>query len=75
MLLDGEIRHSNHPVLTMCAANAIAKGDEAGNRKLDKKRSTGRIDGLVALTMAVAIAAEMMSDPVYPIELGSVLEA
>jgi hypothetical protein len=28
--------------------------DAAGNRKLDKSKATGRIDGLVALAMAVA---------------------
>jgi len=41
-----------HPVLTMCAANAIVIKDQAGNRKIDKAKSTGRIDGLVALAMA-----------------------
>ena len=51
-LLNSRLRHGNHPVLNMCAANATVKGDEAGNRKLDKKRSSGRIDGLVALAMA-----------------------
>jgi len=41
-----------NPVLTMCAANAIVVKDQAGNRKLDKVKSTGRIDGMVALAMA-----------------------
>lgn len=52
-LLNGNIRHGNHPVLTMCAANAKATKDPAGNRKLDKMKSNGRIDGIVALTMAI----------------------
>jgi phage terminase large subunit-like protein len=51
-LLAGNLAHGNHPVLTMCAANAVVKTDPAGNRKLDKSRSAGRIDGMVALTMA-----------------------
>jgi phage terminase large subunit-like protein len=51
-LLARNLAHGNHPVLTMCAANAVVKSDPAGNRKLDKSRSTGRIDGMVALTMA-----------------------
>ena len=54
-LLAGRLRHGNHPVLSMCAANAVVKSDEAANRKLDKRRSTGRIDGLVALTMAIGV--------------------
>lgn len=58
VLLSDRLRHGGHPVLTMCAANAVVKSDEAGNRKLDKRRSSGRIDGMVALAMAVAVAAE-----------------
>lgn len=57
-LLNGTLRHGNHPVLTMCAANAVVKGDEAGGRKLDKLRSRGRIDGMVALAMALSVASE-----------------
>lgn len=52
-LLAKKLKHGLHPVLTMCAANAVAVSDPAGNRKLDKKKATGRIDGMVALTMAI----------------------
>jgi phage terminase large subunit-like protein len=51
-LLNGRVAHSGHPVLTMCAANSIVSYDPVGNRKLDKRQSTGRIDGMVALAMA-----------------------
>jgi phage terminase large subunit-like protein len=37
--------------------NAKVEMDAAGNRKLSKRRSVGRIDPLVALTMAVGVAA------------------
>lgn len=60
-LLNSRIAHGNHPVLTMCAANSVISKDPAGNRKLDKFRATGRIDGLVALTMARG-AAGMAGD-------------
>ena len=53
-LLNKRIRHGNHPVLTMCAANAVETKDPAGNRKLDKSKATGRIDGMVALAMAMS---------------------
>lgn len=53
LLLQGMIRHGNHPLLNMAAANAIAVSDPAGNRKLDKAKSTLRIDPLVAAVMAV----------------------
>ena len=55
LLLSGKLRHGNHPVLTMCAANAVTSTDPAGNRKLDKSKATGRIDGMVALAMAVGV--------------------
>lgn len=60
MLLNGELRHGGHPVLTMCAANATVQTDPAGNRKLSKSKSHGRIDGMVALAMAVAVAEASM---------------
>lgn len=55
-LLNNRVAHGNHPVLTMCAANAIITGDAAGNRKLDKHKATGRIDGMVAMAMAFGIS-------------------
>lgn len=65
-LLNDRMSHGAHPVLTMCAANAIATRDEAGNRKLDKRKATGRIDGITALTMARGIAAaDKREDPAY----------
>lgn len=56
-LLNGRMAHGNHPVLTMCAANAVVVKDAAGNRKLDKHKATGRIDGMVALAMAFGVTA------------------
>ena len=56
-LLNGRIAHGGHPVLTMCAANATTTRDPAGNRKLDKAKATGRIDGLQALAMAMGAAS------------------
>lgn len=56
-LLNGRLRHGGHPVMNWCASNAIAVKDPAGNRKLDKSKSSGRIDGLVGLAMAIGIAA------------------
>lgn len=62
LLLSSKLAHGMHPVLSMCAANAVIKADEAGNRKLDKKRSRGRIDGMVALAMAAAVAYEGLNE-------------
>jgi phage terminase large subunit-like protein len=62
-LLTQKIAHGNHPVLTMCAANAVVQTDPAGNRKLNKAKSRGRIDGMVSLAMARAVAATYEPTP------------
>jgi phage terminase large subunit-like protein len=60
MIAERRLRHGAHPVLTMCAANTVATADPANNRKLDKARSRGRIDGMVALAMALGAASKRM---------------
>jgi phage terminase large subunit-like protein len=55
-IIQKRIRHGNHPVLAMNAAHAVVTRDPAGSRKLDKAKSNGRIDGLVAAAMAFSIA-------------------
>ena len=56
--------------MDMCASNAVVQSDPAGNRKLTKAVTSRRIDGMVALAMAVGISREtpvrgtpMYSDP------------
>jgi phage terminase large subunit-like protein len=61
-LLNQRLAHGSHPVLTWCAANAIAVRDPAGNRKLDKSKTSGRIDGMVALVMARGVADRNAED-------------
>jgi len=54
LVAEGQLRHAGNPILTFCAANAVIEMDPAGNRKLAKNKSSGRIDGMVALAMALA---------------------
>ena len=61
-LLNGRMAHGGHPVLTMCMANATVTKDPTGARKLDKSRSTGRIDGAQALAMGMGAAARAEVD-------------
>jgi phage terminase large subunit-like protein len=56
IILERKLRHGDQPVLKMCASNSVVERDAAGNRKLSKKRSTGRIDGMIALCMALGVA-------------------
>lgn len=71
LLLAGKIRHGANPVLDMCAENAVAVMDPAGNRKLDKSKATGRIDGMVALAMAVGKASTQPVEVKKPLILFS----
>lgn len=57
-LLNSRIAHGGHPILRWCAANAVVTQDPAGNRKLDKVKASGRIDGMIALAMAIGRAAQ-----------------
>jgi len=66
LLLSGQLVHDAHPVLTWCAANAVVVQDDAGNRKLSKRRASGRIDCMVAMVMAVGAAARALQAPKPP---------
>lgn len=64
-VLNKTIRIQANPVTTMCAANAAIAKDPAENRKFEKSKSTGRIDGMVSLCMGVqaqALKEEEMDD-------------
>lgn len=54
LLLKGKLRHGGHPVLRWMAENVEVEIDAAGNQKPSKSKSSERIDGIVALNMAVA---------------------
>lgn len=56
-LINGDLLHDGNKVLTWNAANAVTESDHAGNRKLTKSESIGRIDGMVAAVMAFGTAS------------------
>lgn len=56
-ILHDELTHPGNPVLTWNMANAVATMDPAGGRKLDKMKARFRIDGAVALAMALGLKA------------------
>ena len=64
MLLNGDLVHNGHKILTMCAGNAVIEQDAAENRKLSKEKATGRIDLMVAGVMAVGIMSAALERPV-----------
>jgi phage terminase large subunit-like protein len=64
LVVQRRMRHGGNPVLQMCASNATITRDPTGARKLDKSKSTGRIDGLVALAMAFSLALIKSERPI-----------
>jgi phage terminase large subunit-like protein len=64
-LIQGTMRHDGNPCLTWCAANVVAIQDAAENKKYDKSRSIGRIDGVVAAVMACGIIEEAPEKSIY----------
>ena len=53
LVLDGSLRHNGHPVLRWNIDNVFIRSDPAGNLKIDKEKSTEKVDGAVALVMAL----------------------
>lgn len=53
LILERRVRHGGHPILRWMAGNVEVETDAAGNQKPSKAKSTERIDGMVALDMAV----------------------
>lgn len=65
LILDTNIYHDGNPVLRSHAENAAIRRDPAGNIKPDKDSATGRIDGIVALVMALRLASLDMNDDTF----------
>lgn len=63
----GQLDHGGHPVLRWMAGNAVVRFDENLNFMPAKKRSTEKIDGIVAavMTIAAAFAEEVEGPSVY----------
>ena len=53
-IMSGELKHGGNPVLRWMAANVVLAIDPAENIKPDKAKSAERIDGIVALCMAIS---------------------
>ena len=53
LLMEGNVIHGGNPVLRWMAQNVVMRQDPAGNIKPDKEKSTEKIDGIVALIMAL----------------------
>jgi phage terminase large subunit-like protein len=59
LVLSERVSHGGHPVLRWMAGNVSLEKDAADNWKPSKKKSIERIDGIVALVMAIGLAMNM----------------
>ena len=53
IVLEKKLNHGGHPVLRWNMDNTFVRTDPAGNLKIDKQKSTEKVDGAVALVMAL----------------------
>ena len=66
LVISGRLRHDGDPVLRWMAANVALSTDPAANIKIDKSKSHERVDGMVALVMAVGRAVSHEDEGVWP---------
>ena len=68
LVLGQLIRHGGNPVLRWMASNVCVTQDPAGNLKPDRSKSSEKIDGIVALIMAIGRAmVQPAPEDVWPI--------
>lgn len=67
MILLGKVAHGGHPVLRWMCSNIMLKTDPAESIKIDKDKSSEKVDGMVALVMALgeAIRSEPSTTSIY----------
>lgn len=53
LVLERKLRHNANPVLRWMASNVAVTQDPAGNLKIDRANSHEKVDGIIALAMAI----------------------
>lgn len=65
LLLQRQIRHDGNPCLSWNAANVVVEENNDGYRHMVKKKSYGRIDGIVAAVMACGVMEDGTIESAY----------
>lgn len=55
LALQEKLNHGNNPVMNWMCSNVVLKRDPSDNIKIDKDKSIEKVDGMVALAMALGI--------------------
>jgi phage terminase large subunit-like protein len=63
-----KLRHGGNPVLTWMISNLALRQDPAGNLKPDREKSAEKVDGVVALVMALGLAIRQPVEEQSPYE-------
>jgi len=71
LCLERRLRHGGNPVLRWMADNMVVKTDPAANVKPDKEKSTEKIDGMVAMIMALDRADRHEERPAWGVAKGN----
>jgi phage terminase large subunit-like protein len=62
LIIGKELQHLNSPILNWNISNTIVATDPAGNLKPDKAKSIDRIDGTVAVLIALGMHLNQKAD-------------
>lgn len=68
LVKEKRIRHGGNPVARWMADNLVVIQDKDGNIRPDRDKSSEKIDGMVALIMALAVALRLAQEEQDPIE-------
>lgn len=73
-VLQQTLIHDGNPCLAWNMSNIALDTDPSGNRKITKSKARDKVDGAVALTMAVGLAAKMRPEGEYDADRDLVIE-
>jgi phage terminase large subunit-like protein len=65
LILSRQLVHDGNPVMRWCLSNVAIAQDAAGNVKIDRAKAKDKVDGAVALAMAVGVATASPAASVY----------
>jgi phage terminase large subunit-like protein len=68
LIVDGRFHHGGHPILRWMADNTVGQTDADGNVKPSRRKSSGKIDGIVASVMLVT-ASTVVEESSFGISL------
>lgn len=71
LVSDGKLQHAAHPVLRWMADNLVVRTDPNANLAPDKAKASEKIDGMVALIMALSRRGRTPSEQYQMLVLGS----